>query len=253
MDEDRVITLERNLNKRGIKLVNENFHDIVNSIDENKILEQIDAICAFHRAALGFNGADTRGMPNKIGKTVEKYKMRMKNLKRDLKGFNGKSSLNEFESIILKTANIYLSRAEKCIDLINRCNYINLVKRSMRRFEICLGNTYFDNLKKNNMVEIVSLKKCSYNMLEMDGVYLLNKVKKNKNNNIDFESIIKYFCEIEGFNDDSSNFIKALISYPHAYMKCCQRYRLDKKQWDITEYVMNINKAIEQEKNNDLL
>lgn len=251
MVENRIISLEQYLNKNNIRLINSGFDDILTDITENRVLEQIDIVYSFHKSMLGCNEIVSKSIPNKIGKTVEKYKMRIKNLKRDLKSFKDKSALNEFENMVLNTSANYLTRAEACIDILNKCNYINLVKRSMLRFEICLGNTYFDNLRNNNGLEINSLKKCAYNMLEMDGIYLINKVKKNREH-IDLQKIISYFCEIEQFNKDSNNFIKALVSYPHAYMKCCERYRLSKKQWDINEYVERLNSAMEQDSNNIL-
>ncbi|AJA46340.1 hypothetical protein CPAST_c02400 [Clostridium pasteurianum DSM 525 = ATCC 6013] len=252
MAESRIISLEQYLNESNIRLTNNSFDNVLENITENKVLEQIDTIYGFHKSVLGCNSIIFKSIPNKIGKTVEKYKIRIKNLKRDLKGFKDKSTLNEFENMVLKTSDNYLSRAEKCIDIVNRCNYINLVKRSMQRFEICLGNTYFDNLRNSDGLEINSLKKCAYNMLEMDGIYLINKVKKNKND-IDLEKIINYFCKIEQFDKYSNNFIRALISYPHAYMKCCERYRLSKKQWDINEYVMSLNRAMKLDCNDIIL
>ena len=247
MLEGGVSSLQECLSKSNIKLVkDDNFNDILGNITEDKVLEQIDTMYLFHKSLLNCNESASKLIPNKIGKTVEKYKMRIKNLKRDLKTFKARNSLNQFENMVIQSSDSYLNRAEKCIDIINHCNYIGLVKRSMRRFEICLGNTYFDNLRKSNEIEIKNLKKCAYNMLEMDGVYLINRLKRN-GSHIDLEKIINYFCKVEGFDNNSNNFIKALVSYPHVYMKCCERYRLSKKQWDINEYVMSLNRAVEQD------
>lgn len=252
MPEIRAFSLEKCLAENNIKLIGtENNSGMLTDITENKVLEQIDLICFFHRIVLSCNELDSKTIPNKIGKTVEKYKMRIKNLKRDLKVFRDNSSVNQFENMVLQSSGSYLNRAEKCIDIINQCNYVNLIKRSMRRFEICLGNTCFNNLRKNNEIEINSLKKCSYNMLEMDGIYLINKLKRN-GNNLDFQKIINYFCKLEGFEKNSYDFIKALVSYPHEYMKCCERYRLSKKQWDINEYITSLNRAIDKDGNSIL-
>ena len=249
MPETRVLPLEKCLIENNIKLTEDAY--ILTNITEAKVLEQIDTIYFFHKTVLKCNEIASNTIPNKIGKTVEKYKMRIKNLKRDLKSFKAKSSVNQFENMVLQSSDSYLNRAERCIDIINHCNYIDLVKRSMRRFEICLGNTYFDNLRKNDQVEINSLKRCAYNMLEMDGVYLINKLKRN-GSTINLEKIINYFCKVEGFDNNSYNFIKALVSYPHEYMKCCERYRLSKRKWDINEYVMNLSSSMDKDGNSIL-
>lgn len=252
MLEIRAFSLEKCLAENNIKLMNaENNNYILTNITEHKILEQIDAIYSFHKVALKCTEIESKAIPNKIGKVVERYKMRIKNLNRDIKAFKGNSSVNQFENMVLQSSNSYLKRAERCIDIVNQCNYISLIKRSMRRFEICLGNTYFDNIRKNSQVQINSLKKCSYNMLEMDGVYLINKLKRSSST-VELENVINYFCDLEGFDRDSNNFIKALVSYPHEYMKCCERYRLAKKKWDINDYVVSLNRAMKKDGNSIL-
>lgn len=252
MPETSVLPLEKCLTENNIKFIEEdNNNYLLTNITEAMVLEQIDTIFFFHKTMLNFNEVASKSIPNKIGKTVEKYKMRIKNLKRDLKTFKAKSSVNQFENMVLQRSDFYLNRAERCIEIINQCNYIGLVKRSMRRFEICLGNTYFNNLRKNEQVEINSLKRCAYNMLEMDGVYLINKLKKN-GSTVNLEKIINYFCKVEGFDNNSYNFIKALVSYPHEYMKCCEKYRLSKIQGDINDYVISLNRSMDKDGNSIL-
>ena len=116
----------------------------------------------------------------------------------------------------------------------------------MRRGEICIGNTSFQNLRQNNSIEVVSFENCSYNMVEMDCFLLLSKLKR-KGVKLDFHKLAKEFCYIEGLDESSSKFLIALISYPHEFMKCCNRYRAGKKMWNEDRFSEKIVKALIQD------
>ena len=95
----------------------------------------------------------------------------------------------------------------------------------MRRCEICLGNTDFQNLRTNDFINVVDFNNCSYNMVEMDCLPLLSRLKR-KGAKLDFCKLAKEFCYIEGLDANSEKFLIALISFPHEFMKCCNRYRI---------------------------
>lgn len=215
-------------------------------ISEKKILEQLEVINYFHRIAMGYTTISNKFIRNKLGKAVEKYKLSLKNLKKDIKNFSLSNSVNEFESTIIDTSSEYIERTEKCLAEVEASDYIALLKRSMRRYEISLGNTYFTNLRKNESIEIGTLKRCSYNMVELDGVYLLNKMKRN-GVVADFRELINKFCEIEGLEQNSSRFMRALISYPHEYMKCVEKYRKNNKNFSIDDFKLCLKRAIEKD------
>ncbi|SMC28827.1 hypothetical protein SAMN02745134_03669 [Clostridium acidisoli DSM 12555] len=247
MCEVNRLSLEQYLLEKNIKIIG-NFKEnpITSDITEDKVLEQMDAIYRFHLAAINYDGFEYKIINNKIGKTVEKYKVLLKNLKKTMKKIQSNTYINDFEAIVLKNSDIYLKRAEECMEIVNNSNYIELVKRSMKRSELCLTNTYFNNIRIRSGLEIASVKRCAYNMLEMDGVYLIRKLKR-VGAYIDYNKAIDYFCKIEGFDKNSNMFMKALCSYPHEYMKCCERYRLNSNPLNIEYYEIKINNAIKRD------
>jgi len=232
------------LESKGIKQIDDFGEEIKHeSITTSMVKEQIYIISEFHRNTLGYTGRMNRRLDNNIGKTVEQYKVYTKKLNRDLEKLKEKDINSKFEKILLKKGDIYLIRARYCIDSIYDNNYTSLILRSMRNMEMCIGNTYFNNLRKKDSIEIKNVEECCHDMFEMDIVYLLSKLKR-KGINVDFDSLIRDFCEEESLNNDSINFIRAIISYPYEFIRCCNRYREKSKKWTEDEYVLKLKKAM---------
>lgn len=244
--EIKKLSFEEHLLNNGIRVVGDFNNLKIDTISEEKTLEQIEIINTFHKISMAYNVINTGMIRNKLGKSVEKYKICIKNLKRDIKTFSASNAINEFENILIESSEEYIKRAERCISEIYSSDYIGLIKRSMKRYEISLGNTYFTNLRKEGEIEIASLKHCAYNMVEIDGIYFINKIKRN-GYKMDFRKLISNFCEMEGLNNNSNNFMKAVISYPHEYVKCIERYRENKNSYDIKEFKLCLKKAIEKD------
>lgn len=244
--EIKKTSFEEHLLNNGIKVIGAFTPLLEDNISEKTALEQLEIIAAFHGAAMTYNKINTGMIRNKLGKSVEKYKINIKNLKREVSSISANNVTNEFENILVESSEEYMKRAEQSLQEIYASNYIGLIKRSMKRYEISLGNTYFTNLRKNEGIEIASLKRCAYNMLEIDGVYFINKMKRN-GYKLDFEKLISSFCDIEGFNSNSNNFIKALISYPHEYMKCIERYRENRNMCTVSDFKLCLKRAMEKD------
>lgn len=234
----------KHLESKGIKQV-DNFGDATkyDTITPSLVKEQIHIISEFHMKTLGYTGRMNKRLDNNIGRTVEQYKVYIKKLNRDLEKLKAKEADNEFEKVLQEKGDLYLTRAKDCIDTIHKNNYISLIMRSMRKMEMCLGNTYFNNLRKKKAIEVKSVESCCYNMAEMDLVYLLSKIKR-KGINMDFDSLISEFCELESLEYDSESFIKSIISYPYEFVKCCNRYREKSKGWTEDEYASKLQRAM---------
>lgn len=231
------------LQDKGIKIV-DGFSEIaVKNINEEELEKQLFVISEFHKKTLGYNSHITRRLENKIGRTVEQYKINIKRVKRYLKNTKIKCPENSFEKLFLEVGDEYIEKAEKCISLLYSSGYIDIIKRSMKKSEICLGNTDFSNLRKKDNIEIISIEGCSYNTIEMDAFYLLNKYKRRELKT-DYKYLTEKFCEYEDLDKNSYNFIVALLNYPYDFLRCCNRYREDKKDWSIEEYKLNLEKAI---------
>ena len=231
---------------KNVDIIEFKYKNMNGNIAEKMILKQFEAIHDFHEKSLGFDGYLRSRLNNNTGKVIEEYKLSIKKLIGDIKNINKAGAKNSFEELIVSLGESAINRGEECIKSVYNSDYIGIITRSMRRTEICLGNTDFLNLRKDNFIEVVSFGDCSYNMVEMDCFYLLNKLKR-KGIKLDFERLVKEFCYIEGLNANSSNFIMALISYPHEFMKCCNRYREGKKEWHEDRFSDRLMKALIQD------
>ena len=234
---------------KGIKNVNANdfkYKNIDVDITEELIIEQFGAIYDFHEKALGFNGYLRNRLNNNTGKIVEEYKMSIKRLAKDINNIKRDEPKNSFEELIIEYGEGVIKRGEACIRAVYGTDYIGIITRSMRRGEICLGNTDFQNLRKNNFIDVVSFENCSYNMVEMDCLFLLSKLRR-KGAQLDFRRLAKEFCYIEGLDASSSEFLIALISYPHEFMKCCNKYREGKNKDHEDRFSKKLLKALIQD------
>ena len=234
---------------RGIKnvdIIELKYKNTGVDITEELIIEQFGAIYAFHEKSLGFNGYLRNRLNNNTGKVIEEYKISIKKLAGDINNIKRNEPKNSFEELIIKYGNEVINRSEECIRAVYHSDYIGIITRSMRRIEICLGNTDFQNLRKNNFIEVVDFENCSYNMVEMDCFILLNKLKR-KGVKLDFTKLAREFSYIEGLDASSENFLIALISYPREFMKCCNRYREGKKEWHNDRFSQKLIKALIQD------
>ena len=219
-----------------------NYRDVT----EEQALEQLLIISEFHKKIIGYNGYMNIRLDNKTGKIVEQYKIYNKKLKRDIKKIKLNKPENQYEELLLEVGDLYLDRAEASVEEIYKWDYIDLISRSMQRVEICLGCTDFNNIAKEEGIVISSLDNCCYNMVENDGVYLINKLKK-KGLTMNWENLIYKYCDFEGLEYKSAKFISGLVSYPYEFMKCCNRYRENKKDWDELKYKQKLLKIIERD------
>lgn len=232
------------LESKGIKKIDE-FKDQIQyeNLTVGMVKEQILNITEFHSKTLGYMEVMNKRLDNNIGKTVEQYKIYIKRLSKDLDNLSKKTPVNEFEKILLDKGDIYLTRARKVIDTIYINNYIGLIMRSMKRSEMCIGDTSFNNLRREDFIEIRNIEDCCYDMVEMDLVNLLGKIRR-KGIELNFCELVKEFCYLESLEKDSELFIISLISYPYEFMKCCNRYREKSKSWTEDEYVLKLKKAM---------
>lgn len=234
---------------KGIKNVNEidfKYKNIDVDITKQLITQQFGAIYDFHKKSLGFNGYLRNRLNNNTGKVIEDYKISIKKLNGDINNIKRNQPKNSFEEIILKYGEEVLQKGESCIKSIYQKDYIELIKRSMRRTEICLGNTELHNLRETDFTYVVSFEDCCYNMVEMDCFILLSKLRR-KGAELDFLGLVKEFCYIEELDECSSEFLLALMSYPHEFMRCCNKYREGKYKDHENKFSKKLLKALIQD------
>ena len=113
----------------------------------------------------------------------------------------------------------------------------------MKREEICVGKGITFRRKEANEILVINIEDCYYDMVEMDGIYYLSKLKR-KGYNTNWTQLVKNYCDLEGLDENSEKYMLALISYPYEFMKCIDRYRLKKKIWTKEEFEKHLEIAI---------
>jgi hypothetical protein len=232
--------------EKGVKQIGfENDNLFRKSVNEDGIIEHMHTLSKFHKEVRGYNNYIGYRLEDKRGRTVEQYKIYIKKIKRQYESIKKKSELSSFEKLLLEYGDEYLKRAENCIKVIYENGYLELIKRSMDRNEICIGDTSFNNLRIRNQIEVNDLSKCVYDLVEIDGAdFLLRLIKKGLD--LDYENLVREFCKIEGLDSRSENFIKAVVSYPSEFMKCCIKYNKKNEIKDKDKYEAKLKKIVEE-------
>lgn len=212
-------------------------------INNTDAKNQICLITEFHKSVSKYKANSAHMLPMETGKIVEKYKKQRKYFKRYIDLLKSRGDLDSFEKSILTYSDVYLARVEKVLKVITNSRYIKIIKRSMERHEICLGNTNFNNLRKKENLEIVNLQYCSFCNVEMDVIYLLGKLKR-KNVKLDFVNLIDFYADAEKLDDNSKKFILAMLSYPSGVMNLILDYKKGKRHDEGEDILMKLKAEI---------
>lgn len=210
---------------------------MIKSIDRGEILiyeEQLEEIHLFHEKYIGNNEGLKNNLKNNLGKNVEGYKVEVRRLKKNNPSEQMKDCIN---------------RAELCLKFIPYSKYLELIKRSMKKKEICLGNAMKINSGKIQFDKL-DLNKCCYDMIEFDGINYLCYLRK-KGIDLNWRKMIKKYCELEGLNSYSEKFIRAMVSYPKYSVKFFNQLMKDEKKFDEIQYEKDLKKA--RKKDNESL
>lgn len=213
---------------------------------EERVIQQLQHISEFHKVSCGFNGYLKRRINNDTCKLVEEYKVQIKRLSKHIEKIIEEGPKDKIEQDLLNRGEKILKRAQNCINVIEENNYIDLISRSMKKVEICLSDVDFDNLVRQQTLEVANFEDVAYNMVEMDAYYLLCKLKR-KGASINYKKCVEKFCHFEGLKEDSINFILALLSYPHEFMRIYEKYRRNKKSWTEEEYIKRFDNAVKED------
>lgn len=234
---------------KGVKKVNfmlKSNETLSRRILEERVIDQIHIINEVHKLSCGFNGYLRKRINNHTCKLIEDDKIQLKKFRRSLEKIKENGPIDRVEEIVLERGDRILSRGDKVINTIMGNGYMELVERSMDNVEICLTNVDFDNLGKSETVEIVNFDDIAYNMVEMDCYYFLVKLKR-KGFKVDFNKCIDEFCQLEGLDENSKVFIRALLSYPYEFIKIYEKYKKNKKNWNEEEYIRRLLNGIKED------
>ena len=170
-----------------------------------------------------------------IGKEFEGYKVKIKKIKRYLDELKIKDK-NDFNCYLIDILQKTINRAENTIGAIDNCKYIELIKRSMKNNEICLGKVDEGNIKRNGeFIQIRTTKYLSCNLVEHDCYNYIRRLKKRECA-FDIQEIIMFFTNIQGLDEYSKEYIYILSNYPietvRAFIKIKNEYdTLNNEEW----------------------
>lgn len=238
-----IVTFEQYLKDKNIHIVDKFNCDSI-TVNAETLIEQMKTIDEFHKRTMKGQVIFKNRLESTIGELVEDFKVGLKKLKREEQALKSKGIENEFEGLLLSNLGFYMERGEKSIKTIYENGYLDLIRRSMKNKEICIGNEDNISLAEDKVLQIKNPDKCSYDMVEVDCFYLLRKYKKKKYE-LDYQRLIKEFCSIEFLMKDSYSFIAGLLSYPYEFVRISTKYR--KKDLTPEECLRKLIRAMKQD------
>lgn len=229
-------------------LVNSSIN-INDKITESDINNYIENLSEFHRCAMGYEDFIDDVIPNTVGRQVGRCRTSLRKTEKYLNRLNEKEKKNMVDTMLMSDGFNVLSKSEDDFKDIYRSYIMKLIKRSMIRKEIVLG--YFapyNAINTNSFVTVSTLNRCSYDLVEMDYVKMLLKIKKYRRDLLT-EKLIKKCVDAENLNEDSYNFIKIMVQFPYEFIRNFSRYRENRKPWTLDEYYKKIQKAVKDDTN----
>lgn len=115
--------------------------------------------------------------------------------------------------------NLINKAAKESVELVDKINYRELIKRAMERKEVCIKRIYFEE-EDFYRVKILKSEKIAFGMVEDDYYEYFKRIKGNKKNELN--ELIIFALESERLGYSSYVYIKALTNYPYNSMKYLQ-------------------------------
>lgn len=224
--DNRMEALVEFLKVKGIIQSLENNEHI--NIGNKAIDKQLNIIARFHEGCKGYCPKLWNKIPDKRGSLLQKYKNKQKIAFRFIYNMKGNKNNNIFEEFLSDTYSEQLKKSERILVISNNKNYCELLKRSMNKNEICIGDSSFINLWGDKQIYYKNLSNLCLDMYENDVLYLLIKLKR-EGYNLNWNHFINRFCEIDKLDDYSKEYIFSLLDYPYDFIKYTIRYFIDKE------------------------
>ncbi len=251
---DRLINFKEYIIKRGV-LVTEFDMVIMNEVDEkcsemeiscNDVDKFISSLNEFHRRAMGYDNYMIERLPNRTGMLFEQYKILYRKVCRYIEKLTNRGAEDCCQEMILKEGVDLIERANKALEHNVFDNYLSVLRRSMERVEICIGQSKIGNIIGNYPVRVMDISQCGYDVVENDLIKFIVKLKR-KNIVIDWKSVVNKFIECEELDQNSRMYIESCLSYPYEFMRNCLRYFEGKKDWSAERYRDKLQRAMIQD------
>ncbi|MGE5626788.1 MAG: hypothetical protein ACM3X7_01595 [Solirubrobacterales bacterium] len=226
------------LNSKGVIFETRN-----NLSKDNNISNQLKIISKFHKIAAGYREYSGCGLKDGIGKDIEKSKVEMKKFKKIIQGIKLMGPENIFEEALLNMGYHTFEKAQRALKISESEKYLGLLKRSMDNGEICIGEPSFKNIWGDNNIRISKINKCSYNIVESDGVVFFRRLKR-KGYKFNLEGCIDEYCTLENLDQFSREYMSSLLTYPYYTIRYCIRYKDKKYNISEIDYLNKLTKVV---------
>ncbi len=240
------LSLNEYLESKGI-IVEGKYFSHNKDFSRRSFENQISIMVEVHKLLINctFNSLNRFG--STIGKQVESFKVQLKRIDRDYRMIFDKNYKNDVEKLFLSESRKMLYQGRQAIDYIYNNGYLDIIKRSMNREEICLGRADSGNLKKENGKFKIGLTKgMSYNLVEEDLYKYMKRIQK-KEINIDEEEFIRIFVHQSHLSQSSINYLNGLCMYPRDFFKVWEHYRDNKKSKSNDEFLELLSNSLKYE------
>lgn len=181
-----------------------------------------------------------------IGRKIEGIKVELKRAKEDYIKISNKKDLNVCEIFLLDNGKSIIKKTENAIQKFKNIDFINIVERSMKKNEICIGRIDECNLRVMERIEIGTLKNLYYNLVEEDVYEYLLKIRRKKSC-INMNKILDEYIEISKLSSISKEYISILLEVPYDTLKQWRKFRNNKKMLSVNEYLKRIINSFNNE------
>ena len=227
------------LSSRSIIISDEKFKDNA----EVSVSDQIQLISDAHKRLLDGKEAIIPRIQSVIGRECEGYKVDIKKNKNYINKIINNKSTNYIEDYLIDEGSRIIKKAQETLSLLDLEIYFSIIKRSMKRYEICLGRVDESSLKrdKNEIIYIRSNKYIVYDLLESDCYNYIKKIKRRKKG-YGINNIIDEFVNKSALDQGSIKYLRILSIYPNESMKIlnkCRNGRIDITNEDVVSKFRN--------------
>ena len=227
------------LSSRSIIISDEKFKDNA----EVSVSDQIQLISDAHKRLLDGKEAIIPRIQSVIGREFEGYKVDIKKNKNYINKIINNKSTNYIEDYLIDEGSRIIKKAQETLSLLDLEIYFSIIKRSMKRYEICLGRVDESSLKrdKNEIIYIRSNKYIVYDLKESDCYNYIKKIKRRKKG-YGINNIIDEFVNKSALDQGSIKYLRILSIYPNESMKIlnkCRNGRIDITNEDVVSKFRN--------------
>lgn len=223
-------------------------HRSKRSYEMYEIVNYFKQLSMFHKKVIGYDGQLLRV----TGKEIENYKDDIRKLKNIKKTISAKEHLNELDVYFGEQCERYIAKGEKYMSIMYSSGFREILERSLKRREVCIGEKSDIELKNDKILEVSDISECCYDFLEMDAIRLLMKSKKH-NSLLELSYAAEKYCNFENLSPCSYEFILAAVCYPYEIIHHMDKYpKVDEDEVLRKKFLNSLKKLIkEDEVNND--